>query len=152
MTSVNYDDIFSSFLGNVTDYELASLNIDDANMLMSEYLHKAVAHSYVKHLFSSSQLDDKVQVFVYTMNHPGDEDGDKEFVITALGKWMTYEWLAKEAKSKIVTSQVFAGKESKFYSQSTHLTSLIALRDAALKEARDFIRDRGFITNSYLEG
>lgn len=150
MASVSYDDIFSNFLGSITDYDLqVNLSPSDSYGLMTEYLHKTVADQYVKHLFSSVTLDDDVQVFTYEMANGND---DAEFVVMAISKWMVYEWLHKEVRSKLNTAQFFGGKEQKFYSQAQHISELRALQDDAFKEARRFIQDRGYISNSYLVG
>lgn len=150
MASVSYDDIFSNFLGSITDYDLqVNLSPSDSYSLMTEYLHKTVADQYVKHLFSSVTLDDDVQMFTYEMANGND---DAEFVVMAISKWMVYEWLHKEVRSKLNTAQFFGGKEQKFYSQAQHISELRALQDDAFKEARRFIQDRGYISNSYLVG
>lgn len=152
MTSLDYEEIFSSFLGSVTDYNLASLDATEAYDLMKEYLHKALAERYVARLFKTKKLDDDVQLFSFEMKKPIDEDSDREFVIEALAKWMIYEWLQKQVKSTSLTAQFFGGKEQKYYSQANHLTELRALSEDAYKEAYGFIMRRGYIDNEYLEG
>jgi len=150
MTSVSYDEIFSNFLGSITDYDLqVNLSPSDSYGLMTEYLHKTVADQYVKHLFSTVTLDDDVQTFTYEM---ANGDDDTEFVVMAISKWMVYEWLHKEVRSKINTAQFFGGKEQKYYSQAQHISELRGLQDDAFTEARRFIQDRGYINNSYLGG
>ena len=152
MASVSYDEIFQNFLGSITDYDIqVNLSPSDSYSLMTEYLHKAVSDHYVRHLFSSASLDDDVQVFTYEIAEPIEEDVDKEFIINALQKWMVYEWLHKQVRSVLNTAQFFGGKEQKFYSQSNHLAELRALQDDAYSEARRFILDRGYISNSYLK-
>ena len=150
MASIDYQEVFENFLGNINDPDLFNLNASDAYSLMAEYLHKTVANPYVRHLFITAELDDETQVFSYEVKNSVDDNTDKEFIITALGKWMAYEWLQKEAKSKLLTSQFFGGKEAKFYAQSSQLSNVQALRDSAYKEARDYIRDNGYINNPYL--
>lgn len=150
MTSVSYDEIFSNFLGSITDYDLqVNLSPSDSYSLMVEYLHKTISDPYVKHIFTSATLDDEVQMFTYELTN-GDDDTD--FVVTAIAKWMIYEWLHKEVRSKINTAQFFGTKEQKMFSQAQHISELRALQDDAFKEARFFIQDRGFILNSYLQG
>ena len=150
MASITYDEIFSYFLGDITDYNLYNLSQSDAELLMTEYLHKAVAESYVNRLFSTYTLSDDVQRFEYEMIHVVGDDQDEEFVKTALAKWMTYEWLKRQVKSINNTAQLLAGKEQKFYSQAQHLSELRALQDDAFKEARFYLQDRGYIYNDYL--
>ena len=152
MASISYEEIFSSFLGNVTDYNLASLSPTDAFEIMSEYLHKSVADPYIYRLFSEYKLDDEGQVFTYTFVNPVGDETDREFIITALAKWMVYEWLHKQVKSVTNISQMFAGKEQKFYSQSQHISELRAMQDDAYQAARFFVMNRGYVNNSYLGG
>ena len=63
MASVSYETIFKLFLGNITDIKLASLSEEDAYTLMTEYLHKALAASYLSRLFSTMTLDDGAKTF-----------------------------------------------------------------------------------------
>ena len=56
MTSIDYKDIFESFLGNITDYNFANLSISDSYQLMAETLHKAVSNPFVYRIFSSASL------------------------------------------------------------------------------------------------
>ena len=150
MASITYDEIFSYFLGDITDYNIYNLSQSDAELLMTEYLHKAVAESYVNRLFSTYTLSDDVQRFEYEMIHVVGDDQDEEFVKTALAKWMTYEWLKRQVKSIEHTAQLVGGKEQKFYSQAMHLTELRGLQEDAFKEARFYLQDRGYIYNDYL--
>ena len=152
MTSLKYDDIFSSFLGDVTDYNLVNLNITDATELMTEYLHKALSESYVRRLFSSVELADDVQTLFFEMKRTGDEVADIEFVTHMLGKWMTYEWIHNQVRSVLNTSQFFGGAEQKMFSQAQHLSELKELQEQIYSEARNYIRDKGYIDNTYLDG
>ena len=98
MASVSYEKIFELFLGSVTDFKLASLEEKDARSLMTEYLHKALAASYLSHIFSTSVLDDDTETFTYSMAYETDKD-ETDFVCTAISKWMAYEWLQNQVKN-----------------------------------------------------
>ena len=152
MASIDYEEIFSSFLGSVTDYNLASLAPTEAFEILTELLHKALADRYVARLFSSKTLDDEVQQFTYEMKYVIDEDSDKEFVINALAKWMKYEWQSNKVNNVALESQLLAGKEQKYYSQAMHLSELRALQSSAYDEAYKYVMNRGYIDNKYLEG
>lgn len=151
MTSVKYETIFNLFLGNITDYKLASLNEDDANTLMTEYLHKSLAASYLNRLFSSMTLDDDTNMLSYEMAYDSGKD-ETSFVCTAIAKWMTYEWYHNQVNSVLNNAQFFGGAEQKFYSQQAHSDQLQSLEESSYKEARHFVMDRGWINNSYLGG
>ena len=152
MTSTSYDAVFDKFIGSVTDFDLTSMDTSDAYSLMTEYLHKALSETYLRRLFETVGLDDDVQVLTFTLKILTEDEGDLEFVTSAIAKWMVYEWLHNQVNSKTNTMQLLAGKEQKFYSQSNHIAELRALQDDALKEARLFITDRGITYNSYLGG
>ena len=150
MTSISYDRIFSYFLGLVEDNIFWTASKDDTTEILTEYLHKSVYNSYVYHMFSSVSMEDPVQLLTFKMKHSVDEEADLQFVIVALAKWMKYEWLSPQLNTKVLTAQSYMGKEQKFYSQANHIAELREMTELAKKEARDFIRDRGYINNSYL--
>lgn len=152
MASLSYDEIFSDFLGSVTDYDLASVNIDDMYGLMTEYLHKTLSQSYVRRLFSSVSFNDAVQVFTFEMSNSVDDAADLDFTKYILSKGMVVEWLKPQVRSKVNIAQMFGGKEQKFYSQAQHLSELRGLLEDTQLEMRKAIRDRGYIYNPYLEG
>ena len=151
MTSVTYESIFNLFLGSITDYKLASLDESDAMALMTEYLHKSLAESYVSRIFKTLSMDDDNHTMTYELAYAPNGD-EANFVVNALSKWMVYEWLHNQVRSVVNTAQFFGGSEQKYYSQSNHLSELRALQDDAYHEARFFIQDRGWISNSYLGG
>lgn len=152
MTSLDYEEIFSSFLGSVTDYNLASLDTTEAYQLLTELLHKALADRYVARLFKFKKLDDDVQKFSFEMKYVIDDDSDREFVVGALAKWMKYEWQSDKVNNVTLETRLLAGKEQKFYSEANHLTALQALQKEAYNEAYKYIMSRGYIDNKYLEG
>lgn len=151
MTSVKYETIFNLFLGDITDPKMASLNEDDANTLMTEYLHKALATTYLNRLFSSYKLDDDMSTFSFDMSYDAGRD-ETDFVCVAISKWMIYEWYHNQVNSLINTSQFFGGSEQKFFSQKGHSEEVRALEESSYKKARHFVMDRGWINNSYLGG
>lgn len=72
MTSISYSDIFSSFYVKLEAYDLFEPEMSDEirNELLCQYLHSAIADTYVRRLFST---------LTYTDPHPkGEEDKDDE--------------------------------------------------------------------------
>lgn len=151
MTSVKYETIFNLFLGNITDIKLASLDEEDAKTLMTEYLHKSLAATYLNRLFSSYSLDDETRQFSFTMAYDTKKD-ETDFICNAIAKWMVYEWIHNQVRSVVNTAQFFGGAEQKYYSQQAHLSELRNLEESLYKECRFFVMDRGWINNSYLGG
>lgn len=152
MTSVSYEDIFNQFLGLVQDNQLWDMNKDDIAEILTDLLHKSVYASYVYHLFSTVNTDDLTQTLTFEMAHEVNDEVDRQFVTVAIAKWMKYEWLSPQLNSVVNTAQFFGGKEQSFFSQANHVAELRGMTDDAYKQARDFIRDRGYISNSYLSG
>lgn len=152
MTSIDYNEIFESFLGNITEYEFNNLSLSESYALMTEYLQKAVASSYVRHIFSSVTLDDEIHQLQYEMDYVVDEESDNRFVITVLAKQMVYEWIHPQVRSVNLTQQFFGGKEQQFFAQQSHLNQLRSLEEDTMLEVRRMIRDRGYISNTYLDG
>lgn len=153
MTSIKYTEIFSLFLGEVTDYKIYGLNVTDAYALMSEYLQKAVSDTYVRKLFSSIRTSQETQLLHFEMKDPdqNNESADVEFVKLLLSKAMVLYWLKPQVNSRVNTDQFFGGKEQKFYAQSNHTASVKSLYSDQFTEVRKMIRDRGYLINSYLE-
>lgn len=113
MTSLSFEEIFSDFLGNVTDYDFVNLDTDIVYEQMTEYLHKALSQSYIRRLFSSIDADDGIQRFDFEMKNVVDEQSDKYFVVRILSLGMIVEWLRPQVNSKLNTAQFFGGKEQK---------------------------------------
>lgn len=147
MASLSYDEILSSFLGDITDVKFVKITEDEAYDMLHEYLRKVIAEPYVGRLFSSKELDEYHRVFTYGLV-TSQGDYDDEFVLLMLTKWLKYEWIQNKVNSTNLTAQFFGTKEQKYYSQKEHLSGLRALRDDTLCEARNIIAERGFIAGA----
>lgn len=148
--TLSYDDVFSSFLGYVTDYNIASMNMSDAYEMMTEWLHKACSKPYLRRLFSELSFEDDIQVLTFEMEYEKDENMDKDFTLEILSKGMVIEWVQPQVKSKLLTSQFFGGKEQRWFAQANQLDQLRGLLEDTILEQRKMVRDRGYIYNSYL--
>ena len=149
MLTIDYDSIFSLFLGNIKDYEFAQLDTSNANLQMTEWLHKVLAKPYLRNLFSSITADDEIQRLTVELTKASDDDSD--YICDLMAKGMLVEWLRPQVNTHEAIKQFFGGSEQKFYSQANHLTELRALYKDAKAEFDAMIRDRGAIYNSYLE-
>ena len=152
MASLLYTDIFEYFLGEITDYNLAALPETDADAMMTEYLHKALANAYVFNLFADATLDDDIQTLTYDMNITWTDSFDADFVKNILGKAMAIEWVSPQINSLTNIQQFFGSTDRKFYAQSNHLAQLKELKSELNTEMRNLIENRGLLKNSYLEG
>ena len=152
MASVLYSEIFSSFLGRISDYELAELDEADAVERLTEYLHKSVADPFIHKLFSSVVLNDEAETLDFVMKITVSDEEDVEFVINVLSERMVVAWLSPSVMSKINIAQYFGGKESNFFSQANHLEQLRGILKDAKLTVRKMIRDRDYSDPSRLEG
>lgn len=153
MASILYEDIFSNFLGEVSDYEIVQLEQYEAMEILRELLRKALAESSLRKVFSSLKRDDNNQKLSFTLKHPDeDESSDIEFVINAITKFMVYEWWHKKVNNVTLTAHLIAGAEQKYYSQSAHLKELRESQSEALTTAKDYIVEHNFMFNDHLSG
>lgn len=151
MATVSYEKIYSQFLSKITDYNLIASDEQDVYEMLKDLLHSAVSKPQVVKLFNSLILDDEIIEMDYELKHVINRvDDDFGFVVEIISMGMVVEWLEPQVNSVLNTLQMFSGKEEKFYSQSNHLSELRGLlKDAQLKQ-RKLIRDRGYISNTYL--
>lgn len=153
MASLSYrDDLYSSFLGKVTDYNFVNMSEDDVYELMFGYFKSAISQPYVRRLFSSVKMDDEIMEMTFTLKNSVDEDSDKYFIIEVLSRGMVIAWLEPQVKSTVNLSQMYGGKEQKFYSQAQQLSELKDLLSTTKSEQRRIICDHGYVNNSYLRG
>lgn len=153
MASLSYEKIISSLLRKINDYDFLTDSVDDVNASLTEYLHSTISKPYCRRLFASLTLDDELQELEYNLKVVTDEGQDDDFVVEMLALGMLIEWLEPQQNSKLLTQQMItSSKESKFYSQQSHLSEVQALYNNAVKKQRNLILDRGFIYNDYLGG
>lgn len=152
---ISYDDIFDSFLGSITDYNLASLDKSEAFQFMEGWLRKGINASYVKRIFTVSSLDDETQIFTFELKRPMEDESDDdqiEFVKGVAVKAMVIQWCEPQVRKTTNIAQFFGGKEQKFYSQSSFLSELRGLLNDTKAELRQELGDRGVVNNVYLGG
>lgn len=149
MTS-NYEEVYSRFLTRITDYKFLELKEDIVYSMMNNWMRATLAKPYVRRLFSSLSLDDEIMKFDYKLKNPVDDWSDEEFVYEIISNGMVIEWLEPQVKSVLNISQMFGGKEQKFYSQSNHLSELKDMLETEKTNLRKIIRDRGYVNNSYI--
>ena len=137
-----YSKIYDRALAKITDYELAFVPDADFQLMLSGWLHSAIA-KFRKCASDLSDRDDELATFNVDLI-------DEEIEILAL--LIVCEWLEPQINSVTLTHQMFGGKEEKYYSQSSHLAELRALRDGTRTEARKLMRDYTYFSgNSYFD-
>lgn len=148
MTSLKLNDVYSSFLDKVTDFDIGSYEEDIQKELLMGYLKGALGIPYLRAIFTTITIDDYEEIISYTLKT---EAGcDEQFIIELLSKGMVIKWLEPQVKSKVNIAQMFGGKEQKWFSQATHLGEIKDLLENERIELNKLIRDRGSIYNPYL--
>lgn len=125
--------IYEVFLGKISDYKLAAMDLPDAEERMKQYLNAAIAQ------FSTNckqDLSDRSESgFNFTLS---------EMEVQILTTWMVYEWLHSYIHTTELISQDFSPRDYKIYSQANHLHELRLLREDASREAKRLMKQYGF--------
>lgn len=138
----SYSTIYNRFLQLITDYDLPNLSDIEIENMLHGWLISAIIR-FTRATSDLSQRDDELRTFLITL---------EDYEIEVIALFMVVAWLEPRVNSTLHTNQFIAGKEEKYYSQASHLQSLIALRDGCLDDAKKLIRDNSYrSTNSYFQ-
>ena len=137
MTS--YEVVYDRFLNRVTDFNLADLDDHTLNEMFKNWLHSAVIRTR-----TSDELycNDENEVF---------ENDLKDLDIELLSIGMTLAWLDQRINSTEYTNLFVGGKEEKFYSPSSQLSELRALRADTLREMQQLYTYDTYVNNDYFD-
>lgn len=149
MTS-EYSEIYSRFLLRVKDYEFSGLTEDLAQEMMNGWMKATISRPYIRRLFSSLTADDDVETLEFELSNSIDEDSDKDFADEVIAQGMVIQWLTPQYYSVLNTAQVFSNSEQRYYSQANHMSEIKEMYHNAQVYLRKMIRDRGYISNSYI--
>ena len=150
--TTSYENIYNRFLQKVDDVEFLQLDKNMAYEKMNGWLHAALSVPYTRRLFETLIKGDDILSLEYTLKHPVDDDADNDFVEEALALGMLIAWLEPKVQTTTMTAQMFAGKEQRYFAQSSHLNELKGMLSDAKSTQRRLIMDRGYINNEYLDG
>lgn len=158
MSTITYNEIYSSFFRKVEAYDLLRDDLEDSQKseLLHEWLIQAISEPYVRRLFNSLKLVDNdieneiTDSVVYEMAESVDDDSDKLFVIEILAYGIMVAWLSPKLNSLINIVQFIGTSDEKFYSQAAHLQQLRDLYEDIENRQRKLIRDHGYIWNEYI--
>ena len=136
--STPYEKVYERFLNRTTDFNLADLDDHTLNEMLKGWLHSAI----VKTRTSSdlAKRDDNVEVFEGDLN-------DLDVELLAMG--MVLAWLDQRINSTEYTNLFVGGKEEKFYSPSSQLSELRALRADTLREMQQLYTYDTYVNNDY---
>lgn len=150
--TISYFNIFKRFHSKIEDYGLIGLLPSDVYAKEREWLVSALSLPDVFRLFTQLERDDTVAELDYELDYTVNEAVDRDFVENVLAVGMVLSWTSIRLRSTLNLTQMYGGKEEKFYSQSAHIAELRQVNHEALKELKGIIRDRGFFYNEYLDG
>lgn len=138
MTS--YETVYGRFLNRTTDFNLGDLDDHTLNEMLKSWLYSAIVR--VRTSADLSARDDESEVF----------NGDLvEQDIELLAMGMTLAWLDQRINSTEYTNLFVGGKEEKFYSPSSQLAELRALRADTLREMQQLYTYSTYTNNSYFD-
>ena len=138
MTS--YSTVYGRFLNTVTDFDLAELDDFTLSDMLKGWLHSAIVK--VRTSTDLTARNDVEEVFTNDLS-------DLDIEILAMG--MKLSWLDQRINSTEYTNLFVGGKEEKFYSPSSQLGELRALRADTLREIQQLYTYNTYANNSYFD-
>jgi hypothetical protein len=138
--ATSFETVYGRFLNRVTDFNLVELDDHTLNEMLKGWLHSAIVK--VRTSSDLSKRDEENEVF---------ESDLSEQDIELLGMGMTLAWLDQRINSTEYTNLFVAGKEEKFYSPSSQLSELRALRADTLREMQQIYTYNTYTNNDYFD-
>ena len=136
-----YSTLYERALAQITDPLLAMLPEEDLEIMLHDWLMDAIVEPTVGE-YDFSDRDEELKQFNFDIS-----DRDQKI----LSIHMVRAWLAPQIRSVTLTSQVFSGKETKYYAQANQLAEMRAL-DADLQRQADLLFCRGtYLNNAYFD-
>lgn len=137
MTS--YEKVYGRFLNHMTDFNLADLDDHTLNEMFKDWLHSAIVKTRTS---GDLTRDDENEVFKNDLS-------DLDIELLAMG--MRLAWLDQRINSTEYTNLFVGGKEEKFYSPSSQLSELRALRADTLREMQQLYTYSTYNNNSFFD-
>ena len=138
MTS--YGVIYDRFLNTTTDFDLAGLDDQILKNMLNGWLCSAIVK--VRTETDLSARDDQKEEFAVELS---------EMDVELLAMGMRLAWLDQRINSTEYTNLFVGGKEEKFYSPSSQLSELRALRADTLREMQQLYTYNTYNQNSYFD-
>lgn len=136
-----YSTLYNRALAQITDPLLAQLPEEDLENMLHDWLMDAIVEPVVG-TYDFSNRDDDEKEFKFDIS-----EVDQKI----LSIHMVRGWLAPQIRSVTLTSQVFGGKEEKFFAQANQLAEMRNL-DADLQRQADLLFCRGtYFNNEYFD-
>lgn len=149
--TLQYEDIFSTFLCKITDYSFLEYDESLIKERMVSWLHSASSSPRLRAKFSSFTLNDDASALEFFLKNSSSEQADCDFVIDVLARSMVIAWLEPEVKNVLLTKQLLTSGDEKFYAQANHVSQLEQMLTTAKAELKNILRDYGYLNNSYVK-
>ena len=134
-----YEKIYGRFLNHTTDFNLADLDDHTLSEMLKDWMHSAIVKTRTS---SDLSHNDEDEVFNKDLS-------DLDIELIAMG--MRLSWLDQRINSTEYTNLFVGGKEEKFYSPSSQLAELRALRSETLREMQQLYTYDTYVNNDYFD-
>lgn len=135
-----YEKVYGRFLNHMTDFNLADLDDHTLGEMLKDWLHSAIVKTRTSSDLTSR--DDENEVFNKDLS-------DLDVELLSMG--MRLAWLDQRINSTEYTSLFVGGKEEKFYSPSSQLSELRALRADTLREMQQLYTYSTYTNNDFFD-
>lgn len=135
MTS--YEIVYGRFLNRMTDFNLVDLDDNTLNEMLKGWLHSAIVKTRTS---GDLSRNDESEAFVNDLS-------DLDIEVLSMG--MVLAWLDQRINSTEYTNLFVGGKEEKFYSPSSQLSELRALRADTLREMQQLYTYSTYASDEY---
>ena len=132
-----YSTLYDRALAQITDPLLAQLPEEDLQAMLHDWLMDAIVEPLTG-VYDLSKRDGE-----------GFEADISERDQKILSIHMVRAWLAPQIRSVTLTSQVFSGKETKYYAQANQLAEMRALDEQLRKDAELLFCRGTYLSNDY---
>ena len=132
-----YEKVYGRFLNLTKDFNLVELDDHTLNEMLKDWLHSAIVKTRTS---GDLTRDDENEVF-------NNDLSDLDIELVAMG--MRLAWLDQRINSTEYTNLFVGGKEEKFYSPSSQLSELRALRADTLREMQQLYTYDTYVNNDY---
>lgn len=136
-----YEKIYDRFSKKITDFNLIEIDDYSLEKMLQGWLNTAIVKMR-KCQHDLSQRDEELQIFKEDLS-------DLEIELLAMG--MLDAWVSQYLNSTENVLQFIGGKEEKFYSQSTHIAEIRAMKDENLREMNRLHNYYTYTNNSYFD-
>lgn len=152
MFELTYSEIYSSFYSKVEAYDIGELTEQMAYAILDEWLHSVLAEPRLMKFWYEIADDEENRTLQIDLNKSsGSDSSDKLYIKTLLATGVALKWAVQKYNSALNTSQVFGGKEEKYYSQANHMEAILNMRNQLEAEFYKLLRDYGVYHNDYVD-